>query len=286
MKTINTIISFEDNKYFLAMLKGYCHASHIVMAECSFTIKEINDIEKLKPALIIVPVTLLNAANKRLETALLMQKVANNQFKVCGLNKKPTDTIKADVPRYTDVIINDPFDISKIDAYIKNNFLVGHVFVEKRTNQERRSFAERRSRELNALVGKIDSPEHRNGTGLKNFRVDRRNKCVFIKGVKVDLTPKEFELIELLSTDSNRIFTTDEIIAYLWPDNNRATKSDLYQYMHLLRKKIERDPNHPQWLMNIKGFGYRLNNSDDSENTTPSPEPGKNGTTILHVVSG
>jgi len=47
---------------------------------------------------------------------------------------------------------------------------------------------------------------------------------------------------------------TDEIIKHLWPENNRATKSDLYQYMHLLRKKIEKDPNNPQWIMTVKGL--------------------------------
>ena len=66
-------------------------------------------------------------------------------------------------------------------------------------------------------------------------------------------------MIELLATDVERIFMADEIINHLWPESNRATKSDLYQYMHLLRKKIEIDANNPQWLITIKGFGYRLN---------------------------
>ena len=36
-------------------------------------------------------------------------------------------------------------------------------------------------------------------------------------------------------------------------------ETSVYQYMHLLRKKIEKDPNSPQWIMNVKGFGYKLN---------------------------
>lgn len=94
---------------------------------------------------------------------------------------------------------------------------------------------------------------------FKNFQIDHRNKCVILKGHQIFLTPREFELVELLSTDIDRIFTSDEIINHLWPENDRATKADLYQYMHLLRKKLENDPNNPQWLMNVKGFGYKLN---------------------------
>lgn len=52
---------------------------------------------------------------------------------------------------------------------------------------------------------------------------------------------------------------SDEIINHVWPENNRVTKSDLYQYMHLLRKKVEIDPNNPQWILTVKGFGYKLN---------------------------
>ena len=90
-------------------------------------------------------------------------------------------------------------------------------------------------------------------------------EVIFCELPKIDLTPKEFELVVLLSTDVNRIFMADEIIKHLWPENNRATKSDLYQYMHLLRKKIEKDPNNPQWIVTVKGFGYKLNIGDDTE---------------------
>jgi len=81
----------------------------------------------------------------------------------------------------------------------------------------------------------------------------------------LNLTRKEFELFELLAKDIDRVFMTDEIINHLWPDNNRATKSDLYQYMHLLRKKIENDPNNPQWILTVKGFGYKLNMAEPAK---------------------
>ncbi|MFU8790180.1 MAG: winged helix-turn-helix domain-containing protein [Methylobacter sp.] len=83
-------------------------------------------------------------------------------------------------------------------------------------------------------------------------------------GEPLHLTRKEFDLFELLANDPDRVFLTDEIVHHLWPKNNRATKSDLYQYMHLLRKKIESDANRPQWLLTVKGFGYKLNIADIS----------------------
>ena len=94
---------------------------------------------------------------------------------------------------------------------------------------------------------------------VEPFQIDQRSKSVLFNGKLLNLTRKEFELFELLAKDIDRVFMTDEIINHLWPENNRATKSDLYQYMHLLRKKIENDPNNPQWILTVKGFGYKLN---------------------------
>jgi DNA-binding winged helix-turn-helix (wHTH) protein len=65
------------------------------------------------------------------------------------------------------------------------------------------------------------------------------------------------------------VLMAEEIIQHLWPGNNRATKSDLYQYMHLLRKKIEKDPDNPQWILTVKGFGYRLDVSSSAETKAP-----------------
>jgi len=284
MKTINNIAVFDNDKCFLAMLKGYCYANNIAMTEVDFNMDGINEVEKLKPFLVIVPLDLLIIANKSLETALLRRVVAGGQVKICGLNKNPTDIISAGLLGWIDVIINNPFDIGEIGGYLKKTFLWNGYLTEERRYRERRSFTDRRSIESNSN-GDDGYKENRNpdyqhkagNPGFKDFQIDQRNKCLFLKGHKVDLTPKEFELVELLSTDVDRIFMADEIINHLWPENNRATKSDLYQYMHLLRKKIEIDANNPQWIMTVKGFGYKLNvdNSEAMHRLSGVNDPGR-----------
>jgi len=263
MKTLNNIAVFDNDKSFLAMLKGYCYANNIAMTEVVFDRDGINEVVKLTPALIVVPLDLVNTANKSFEIALLRRARANGQIKICGLNKNSTDIISAGLSGWIDVIINYPFDIGEIDGYLKK---INSCLTERRRHKDRRSSTDRRSIESNSN-GNDGYKETRN-SGFKDFQIDQRNGCVFLKGHKVDLTPKEFELVELLSTDVDRIFMADEIIKHLWPENNRATKSDLYQYMHLLRKKIEKDPNNPQWIMNVKGFGYKLNIGNSRDNRT------------------
>ena len=88
--------------------------------------------------------------------------------------------------------------------------------------------------------------------------IDERAKSVTIHGEPISLSPKEFNLLALLASDLGRVFTTDEIIAELWGNDSRATGADVKQYVYQLRSKMERDPHSPQWIQNVKGFGYKL----------------------------
>lgn len=275
MKTIRTIVVFDDDQYLLALLKGYCFANNIELIGLSFELETIKEIEKLMPAIVVVPVHLLNAVNKKLEVTLLKRINASDQLRVLGFTKNPSNQVTPALTGWVDVVINNPYDISEFGGYIKkfilfiNNIKDRRMLGDRRC-YERRSFASRRSQEYNAELNQNDNASRFQGQDVNNLKIpvnpcfkeleiDKRKKCLFLKGKKVDLTPKEFELVELLATDIERVFTADEIIKHLWPTSDRATKSDLYQYMHLLRKKIEKDPDNPRWIMTVKGFGYKLN---------------------------
>jgi DNA-binding response OmpR family regulator len=88
--------------------------------------------------------------------------------------------------------------------------------------------------------------------------IDERSKSVTINGEPIALSPKEFTLLALFTSDIGRVFTNEEIIAELWGADSRATGADVKQYIYQLRSKIERDPHSPQWIRNMKGFGYKL----------------------------
>jgi DNA-binding response OmpR family regulator len=263
MKTITNIVVFDNDPFFLALLKGYCYANAITMTALDFTREGINEAEKRQPVLIIIPLDWINTVAKPFEIELLMQIIASHAIKLCTLVKNPMDVISAGLTECGDIVITNPFDIDEFDAYIKKTFLLNMAASEEKTQRERRSFSERRR--LAVKAGDTGNASDFQQESAKDFQLDNRSKCLFLNGYKVYLTPKEFKLFELLSTDIERVYTADEIINYLWPENNRATKSDLYQYMHLLRKKIEQDPNNPQWIMNVKGFGYKLNTHQKKE---------------------
>lgn len=89
-------------------------------------------------------------------------------------------------------------------------------------------------------------------------RIDDASKTVFLEGRKLALSPKEYELFKLLASNAGRIVPPEEIIKHLWRDTQRASAADVHQYMHLLRRKVESDPNRPRWIITVRGFGYKL----------------------------
>ena len=88
--------------------------------------------------------------------------------------------------------------------------------------------------------------------------MDDRSKEVRINGRPVSLSPREYDLLKLLISEPNRVFSTNEIIQTVWPNKNNADATDVKQYIHLLRNKIEASPSDHRLIQTVKGFGYRF----------------------------
>ena len=265
MSTPINIIVFSHDKNLLILLQGYCFAKNITITALEFTEAAIHQLAKFNAGLVVIPISLLCSEQNTAQIILLKREVSScAHLKACVLKDDANDLLPRELSAWIDSTIQNPIDLEEFDRYLNIAFSGNANPVERRQG-ERRYFQERRACEASQNECEVfqikNQPCSRNikESSSWGFRLDRLNRCLFINGSKIDLTPKEFELVELLLTDVNRIFMADEIVKHLWPENHRATKSDLYQYMHLLRKKVEKDPNHPKWLMNIKGYGYKLN---------------------------
>jgi len=100
-------------------------------------------------------------------------------------------------------------------------------------------------------------------SGLE-LTIDDLRKQVSIAGRTISLSPKEYQLLKLLASSPGRVFTTAEILNELWPTKpdvlhkTYADAQDVQKYIYLLRKKLEIDPQEPNLVITVRGFGYRL----------------------------
>jgi DNA-binding response OmpR family regulator len=88
--------------------------------------------------------------------------------------------------------------------------------------------------------------------------VDNTSKRVFLNGAEVKLSPKEYELVRLLASEPGRVFSNEEILQAVWTGRRWATAQDVKQYIYFVRKKLEADPENPQFIITVRGFGYKL----------------------------
>ncbi|MCS6936922.1 MAG: winged helix-turn-helix domain-containing protein [Candidatus Bipolaricaulota bacterium] len=93
---------------------------------------------------------------------------------------------------------------------------------------------------------------------LGKLTIDDQSKEIRLNGTTIPVTPREYALLYLLASEPGRVFSPQEIIARAWGDERFIATEDVKKYIYLLRQKLERDPQKPQWIVTVRGFGYKL----------------------------
>lgn len=88
--------------------------------------------------------------------------------------------------------------------------------------------------------------------------VDRALRTVRRGAEELHLTPIEYRLLQELATAPGRVLTHQHLLKAVWGPGHAEDVHYVRVHMANLRKKIEADPNRPQWLVTEAGVGYRL----------------------------
>ena len=88
---------------------------------------------------------------------------------------------------------------------------------------------------------------------------DFEKREIVIKDKKLDLTLKEFELLEILIRNKGKILTRDTLLDKIWGYEYIGETRTVDVHIRYLRKKIEEDDKNPKFIETIRGVGYRFN---------------------------
>jgi two-component system, OmpR family, phosphate regulon response regulator PhoB len=81
---------------------------------------------------------------------------------------------------------------------------------------------------------------------------------VKVRGEEVNLSPKEFRILELFMTHPRRVWSREQLLEKIWGADFVGDSKTVDVHMRWLREKLESDPSDPKYLVTIRGFGYRL----------------------------
>ena len=107
----------------------------------------------------------------------------------------------------------------------------------------------RRSQKETALPGELQ---------VGRLRINFSRYEVSMGGVKLELTPKEYELIKMLATNLGKVFTREQLLEKVWGYEYFGDTRTVDVHVRHLRAKMAADPATADMVETVRGFGYRL----------------------------
>lgn len=81
---------------------------------------------------------------------------------------------------------------------------------------------------------------------------------VLVRGIEVSFSPKEFRLLELFLRHPRRVWTREQLLEKIWGSDFMGDSKTVDVHIRWLREKLELDPSNPEYLVTVRGFGYRF----------------------------
>ncbi|MEM7772826.1 MAG: response regulator transcription factor [Cyanobacteria bacterium P01_E01_bin.6] len=81
---------------------------------------------------------------------------------------------------------------------------------------------------------------------------------VLVRGNEINLSPKEFRMLELFMSHPRRVWAREQLIERVWGPDFMGDSKTVDVHIRWLREKLEVDPSRPKYLITVRGFGYRF----------------------------
>lgn len=104
----------------------------------------------------------------------------------------------------------------------------------------------------------LDSSEQEKYS-YEGLEIDEEKRKVSIDDQRIELTPKEFDLLVLLARNPGRSYDRDQLLRLIWGYEFNGYEHTVNSHINRLRTKIEPDLSHPRFILTTWGVGYRFN---------------------------
>ena len=129
------------------------------------------------------------------------------------------------------------------DDYITKPFNVLEVKARVKAIMRRTGKKEEKVEESNILI-------------KQDMKIDRESRRVFIEDVEIGLTAKEFDLLELLALNPDKVYSRDQLLNMIWKYEYSGDARTVDVHIRRLREKIEKNPSNPKYVFTKWGVGY------------------------------
>ncbi len=133
------------------------------------------------------------------------------------------------------------------DDYIVKPFSLGEVSARIETILRRAG--------VNTAQHAIERPD----ISFGDQQINENTHEVRLAGQLLDLTSKEFSLLNFIATTPRQVYTRSQLLEHVWASSSEwQNEATVTEHIRRLRAKIETDPDHPKWIKTVRGVGYRF----------------------------
>lgn len=93
---------------------------------------------------------------------------------------------------------------------------------------------------------------------IGDLKINTDTRQVWIQRKEVRLTPKEFDILELLARNKGIVLSVEKIYEAVWKEDFFKSDNTVMVHITKIRDKIEEDPKHPIYIKTIWGVGYKI----------------------------
>jgi two-component system response regulator MtrA len=109
---------------------------------------------------------------------------------------------------------------------------------------------------MRARLRRTDEPPAES-LAIGDVLIDVPGHSVSRDGQQIPLTPLEFDLLVALARKPRQVFTREVLLEQVWGYRHAADTRLVNVHVQRLRSKVERDPEHPEIVLTVRGVGYK-----------------------------
>ncbi|HVN68262.1 MAG TPA: response regulator transcription factor [Candidatus Binatia bacterium] len=224
------VLIVEDEAQIVEVVRAYLEREGFIVESCASVAAALAALERFAPDVLVLDITLpdgsgldvlrsAGAADARVPTIVLTAR-GDEADRVVGLELGADD------------YVTKPFSPRELVARVRA--------LLRRTSEGERA---------------AGVPVQRTRVG--DLEIDHTFHEVRVRGVAANLTATEFKILTVLGENPGEVFTRSHLLDRLG-DDGEIYERTLDRHINNLRKKIERDPRNPEYLVTVYGVGYKL----------------------------
>ncbi len=225
-----TILLVDDEQDILDMLQIFLQGEGYLVCKATTGLRALDFLASAKVDLVVLDVMMPNMDG--IQTCIRIRQQWNVPIIMLSAKSQDVDKIVGLSTGADDYMVK-PFNPLELVARVKSQL--------------------RRCTQLNVPGAKSESV-----IAIDDLTIDSSTHEVSLEGKSVKLTPREFDILELLARNRGVVFSTEELYIRLWNEPFLDSSNTVMVHIRKIREKIEQNTRRPEYIKTVWGVGYKI----------------------------